>query len=383
MTTRTAALAAAIALVATPLLAQTVTTIPLKGADSATYQEGGVNDVGGRFYPGHVLFGWTGTALRAATVDGPTGDLRIICDSGCSGGGAGVAGGAVAQSGAWNVGLTGLLPAFASPPTFNLGALNGAATAAGQATENGYLQTLAGTVSGSSLQVAGAFFQPTQPISAAALPLPTGAATVSAQATTNSSLSVLVTNTTGLALHSDALAILAALGTPLQAGGAVTVSNLQATQPVSAAALPLPAGAATAARQDALLAALGTPLQAGGAVTVSGGPTATAQATANGSLASIAANTVRSGSGGFVAVSTAPPANGVALPVGVIGTRIYVDASADSVTYAIEPASQCGSSAPAVTRTMTGPGGGADENLTGGLVVCVTAATGAPRARAY
>ncbi|MES2421459.1 MAG: hypothetical protein V4595_09185 [Pseudomonadota bacterium] len=38
------------------------------------------------------------------------------------------------------------------------------------------------------------------------------------------------------------------------------------TQPISAGSLPLPSGAATAARQDALLTALGTPLQAGGAV---------------------------------------------------------------------------------------------------------------------
>lgn len=38
-----------------------------------------------------------------------------------------------AQSGSWSVGLTGTLPAFAATPTFNLGTLNGAATAVGQA----------------------------------------------------------------------------------------------------------------------------------------------------------------------------------------------------------------------------------------------------------
>jgi hypothetical protein len=43
--------------------------------------------------------------------------------------------------------------------------------------------------------------------------------------------------------------IIAAIGSPLQAGGAVSVSNLPATQAVSAASLPLPAGAATAANQ--------------------------------------------------------------------------------------------------------------------------------------
>ncbi len=67
-------------------------------------------------------------------------------------------------------------------------------------------------------------------------------------------------------------AVVTALGTPLQSGGsvavsalpalpagtnaigAVSVSNLPATQPVSAAALPLPSGAATSALQQSALA---------------------------------------------------------------------------------------------------------------------------------
>lgn len=130
---------------------------------------------------------------------------------------------------------------------------------------------------GGAMPVAGTFWQATQPVSVAALPLPAGAATDA-----------------GLA------AVVGALGTPLQAGGAVAVSNFpatqpvsgtfwqatqpvsftwagltdaqlratavpvsgtfwQATQPVSAAALPLPAGAATEttlASLDAKLPAL-------------------------------------------------------------------------------------------------------------------------------
>jgi hypothetical protein len=71
----------------------------------------------------------------------------------------------------------------------------------------------------------------TKPISAASLPLPTGAAT---QATLAS--------------------ILTALGSPEQAG---------ATKPISAASLPLPTGAATQTTLAALLTALGSPEQAG------------------------------------------------------------------------------------------------------------------------
>jgi hypothetical protein len=87
-------------------------------------------------------------------------------------------------------------------------------------------------------------------ITAAALPLPTGAATQTTLA-----------------------ALLAALGTPAQAGGAVSVSNFPATQPISAASLPLPTGAATQTTLASVLTALGAPLQeTGGSVSVSNFP---------------------------------------------------------------------------------------------------------------
>jgi len=77
----------------------------------------------------------------------------------------------------------------------------------------------------------------TQAVSATALPLPAGAATSAGQP----------------ALNGDG-------------GSLAHITNLPATQAVSATALPLPAGAATSAGQSAIVAALGTPLQAGGAV---------------------------------------------------------------------------------------------------------------------
>jgi hypothetical protein len=55
------------------------------------------------------------------------------------------------QSGTWNVGISGTLPAFASTPTFNIG-------------------------TAPTIAVTGTFWQATQPVSAAALPLPSNAA---------------------------------------------------------------------------------------------------------------------------------------------------------------------------------------------------------------
>lgn len=50
----------------------------------------------------------------------------------------------------------------------------------------------------------------------------------------------------------------------------MALNEINVTVPISAAALPLPAGAATSAKQDAIIAALGSPLQAGGNVGVLG-----------------------------------------------------------------------------------------------------------------
>lgn len=81
----------------------------------------------------------------------------------------------------------------------------------------------------------------TQPVSAAALPLPSGAATAAHQVTQNSAL--------GAPADAEAsgdgtlIALLKRLRTLL--GGTLTVNGSGVTQPVSAAALPLPSGAST------------------------------------------------------------------------------------------------------------------------------------------
>jgi hypothetical protein len=111
----------------------------------------------------------------------------------------------VAQSGVWTVGLTG----------------------AHVTIDNASL-AVTGTFWQTTQPVSGTFWQSTQPVSIAA--------------------SVAVT-------------------------GPLTDTQLRASAiPVSAASLPLPSGAATATKQDSIITALGSPLQAGGSVAVSNFP---------------------------------------------------------------------------------------------------------------
>jgi hypothetical protein len=189
----------------------------------------------------------------------------------------------VSQSGAWSVGITGT-PTVNANVTFPA---NQQVSGMVAATQSGpwsvgvtSLPSIpAGTATIGSVNVngtvpvSGTFWQATQPISATSLPLPAGAATASGVA-----------------------AVVTALGSPLQQGGAVSVSNFPATQPVSATALPLPSGASTAALQTAgnntlttINNTLGSPLQAGGTVvanlgTLNGAATAARQDTIIASL---------------------------------------------------------------------------------------------------
>ena len=76
-----------------------------------------------------------------------------------------------------SVGISGTLPALAATPTFNLGTLNGAATAGNQTAVQsapGTPQTTAMTIQGNASGVA-------VPVSVASQPLPTGAATAANQ----------------------------------------------------------------------------------------------------------------------------------------------------------------------------------------------------------
>ena len=103
------------------------------------------------------------------------------------------AGGSIANTA---FGISGTLPAFASTPTFNLGTLNGAATAANQTTEIGSLATIA-TNSGTQATAAN---QTTGNSSLSTIATNSGTqATAANQTTGNSSLSTIATNTTNAA----------------------------------------------------------------------------------------------------------------------------------------------------------------------------------------
>ena len=155
---------------------------------------------------------------------------------------------------------------------------SGAATSAKQpspgtaGTPSADVITVQGAVSMTPLKVDGSAV--TQPVSAAALPLPAGASTSAKQDTGNSSLASIdgkltACNTGAVVVSSSALPAGAATSakqpTPGTAGSpsadvitvqgtasmsALKVDGSAVTQPVSASALPLPTGASTAARQD-------------------------------------------------------------------------------------------------------------------------------------
>lgn len=141
----------------------------------------------------------------------------------------------------------------------------GASTSALQTTGNGYLASLVAAltnplpVSGTFWQatqpvsvatmpitpVTGTFWQATQPVSAAALPLPSGAATSAEQVTTNASLSSIDSK-----LTSPLTVTTGGLTDAQLRATAVPVDGSSVTQPVSATSLPLPTLAATSTKQS-------------------------------------------------------------------------------------------------------------------------------------
>ncbi|MGQ0446145.1 MAG: hypothetical protein ACT4O2_13725 [Beijerinckiaceae bacterium] len=132
----------------------------------------------------------------------------------------------------------------------------------------------------SSVSVTGTFWQATQPVSAASLPLPAGAATAVNQPTAAAQGSTTSGQTGRLvqgAVTAAAPAYVTAQTSPisLTLAGAVRTDASATTQPISAASLPLPAGAATAAGVAAINTTLGTPMQAtGGIVGIAAGTNA-------------------------------------------------------------------------------------------------------------
>lgn len=97
------------------------------------------------------------------------------------------------------------------------------------------------------------FYPPTQPVSAASLPLPSGAATSAKQ----DALAGLVGEVQASPTSNTVLDRLKTIASALAGTIAVSGTFWQATQPVSAASLPLPSGAATSAKQDTLAALVG------------------------------------------------------------------------------------------------------------------------------
>lgn len=234
------------------------------------------------------------------------GSLNVICTSGCSGGGGG--GGSV-------FGPTAVGSAIANPPVVLGGSQNGSAaglvgvwkvdssglgyincsncsgggvsaafgsaigsngTPGGFKDGSGNFQPLLGDVTNGqwvnikaaiSLPVTGTFFQATQPISVASLPLPSGAAT---QATLAS--------------------ILTALNSPFQAGGSIGNTTFGATQATASALNATVVGTGTFAVQ--LTGATNNINNIAGTISLpTGAATSALQSTGNSSLATIATNT--------------------------------------------------------------------------------------------
>lgn len=156
----------------------------------------------------------------------------------------------------------------------------------------------------SAIPVTGTFWQSTQPISAASLPLPTGAATAAKQPAlgTAGTASTDVITVQGIASMT-----------------ALKVDGSAVTQPVSATTLPLPTGAATAAKQPALGTA-GTP--SADVITVQGAASMTALKVDGSGVTQPVSGTVTANQGGSNWSTNVAQINGVTplMGNGVTGT---------------------------------------------------------------
>jgi hypothetical protein len=145
---------------------------------------------------------------------------------------------------------------------------------------SGTMTALPGTsnglkVDGSAVNqpVTGTFWQATQPVSAASLPLPSGAATAALQPTNAAQASTTSGQTGHLgeaAVSTSAPSYTTGQTDPLSltTAGALRTDSSAVTQPVSAASLPLPSGAATDAHLTNVQTSPGTP--ASTAITIQG-----------------------------------------------------------------------------------------------------------------
>jgi hypothetical protein len=102
-------------------------------------------------------------------------------------------------------------------------------------------------------------------------------------------------------------------------------------------------------------------------------------------LKTVASNTAKAGSLGYVAVPT-PATYGTAMPAGAYGTQFVLQTASDSINYAVEASTICGVSAPVYIITATGSAAGVSyisENLApgSGLAVCLISKAGNPGVR--
>lgn len=175
----------------------------------------------------------------------------------------------------------------------------------------------------SAIPVTGTFWQSTQPISAASLPLPTGAATAAKQPAlgTAGSASSDVITVQGIASMT-----------------ALKVDGSAVTQPVSAASLPLPSGAATAAKQPALGTA-GTP--SADVITVQGATSMTALKVDGSGVTQPVSGTVTANQGGSNWSTNVAQINGVTplMGNGVSGTgSLRVNIASDNTAFTVNAA---------------------------------------------
>ncbi len=189
------------------------------------------------------------SAYSAGTIT-VTGYTSVL--SGPSVGG-GSGGGAVTQSGAWQVML--LDSGGANKASISSGGavqVDGTFWQTTQPVSGTFWQStqpVSGTFWQSTQPVSGTFWQTTQPVSVSSLPLPSGAATSARQAApgTAGSASSEVVTVQGI----SSMTPLSVSGTFWQSTQPVSGTFWQSTQPVSVSSLPLPSGAATSARQAA------------------------------------------------------------------------------------------------------------------------------------
>jgi hypothetical protein len=227
--------ACAAAMACAPALAQTQTNLDVRDAAGAVTATCAWSS-GGAVFPCHLDYGMDGAgALHPVLTDSSGHPLVSFSGAINVQGGNSVA---VKTDGS---GVTQPISAASLPlPTGASTAANQTAVQAAPGVSASTAVGVQGVSGGLAVPVTGTFWQATQPVSAAALPLPSGAATSANQP----------------ALNGDGGAL--AHVTNLPATQAVTGTFWQSTQPVSVAALPLPSGAATAANQTAVEAAAGS-----------------------------------------------------------------------------------------------------------------------------